>query len=70
MPEPVSDLENMARTPDRFRVWEVSAGKKGKTQLVVVDKYREEMIGFADEALRDRYVKQLLAAGAEFKRLV
>lgn len=67
-PPAVEDLDEMAKDPKRFRVVEIKVGKKGK-DTVVVDTYREEMIGFADPAMRDRYVRQLLDAGAEFKKM-
>ncbi len=68
MPDAVSSLEDLLTEPTRFRVVQLK-GSKGHPNMVVVDVAREEMIGFADEALRDLYVRQLLAAGAEFKQI-
>lgn len=68
MPPSIQSLDEMIADPKRFRVVELKSGKKDAS-IVVVDAAREEMIGFADDAMRDEYVKKLLDAGAEFKKL-
>ncbi|MBC7782557.1 MAG: hypothetical protein H7144_01855 [Burkholderiales bacterium] len=67
-PPAIQSLDEMVADAKRFRVVELKSGKKDAS-IVVVDTAREEMIGFADDAMRDEYVKKLLHAGAEFKKL-
>ncbi len=65
-PPAVSSLEEALVDPKRFRVVRIRAGKGRTSRIdtVIVDDMREEMMGFADEAMRDEWVKALLDAGA------